>query len=199
MAALIALEVGSAAISVAGAIFGTRAKNKALQKRLQEETLASNMRSLQRGRSLERILSAQTARQGASGFSLQSPSFGAIQKDTFNQFAQDQDAANLNLLFQKSATEQQQHENDENAALGIGKGMFDMAAGFAKGHVFGMQHSVQSGLSGQMGESPLGGKALDQFRPPSVDDEISSRSGQFGLPNPFTDPFKVSFNKRTLL
>jgi len=79
----------------------TEAAEQANALRLREEQDAETNRSVQRTRQLNEVLAQQVAQEGASGFSLSSPSFAAIGEDSFNQYAADENADALNLDFDK--------------------------------------------------------------------------------------------------
>jgi len=187
------IAAGAGLLKDVGGILGARAKNKALDERLKQEKVASNLKEIQRTNSLERILSTQVARQGASGFSVNSASFGAIQKDTLQEFQQDVNADKLNDMFKRTAIESQKHENIENAALGVGNNFFNMMNSFAEGTAFGKQAPVQSGFSGNMGAAPIDAN-IDQFRlptfqTPTLEGMISRGRGRTGLDDPFSPDF----------
>lgn len=91
------------AVSLIGRQQESQARQRALDLQLQQTKAAATQRESQRSRQLSEVLSSQVARQGASGFSLSSPSFNAIQVDSLNQFAQDQNADALNFTFAKLA------------------------------------------------------------------------------------------------
>ena len=65
----------------------TESREQANALRLEQEQLATTDRSLKQTQQLNEVLAEQTAREGASGFALSSPSFAAISRDTFNKFA----------------------------------------------------------------------------------------------------------------
>lgn len=91
-----------------------QAQQQALDLRLQQQEAANVERSVKRGRRLNEVMAAQVAREGASGLSLSSPSFFAVGENSFNQFAEDENADALNLSFDKiSAMNQSQSIRDQ--------------------------------------------------------------------------------------
>lgn len=85
-----------------------QAQQQAIDLRLKQQESANVERSIKRGRRLNEVMAAQVAREGASGLSLSSPSFFAVGRNSFNQFAEDENADALNLSFDKMSAMNQE-------------------------------------------------------------------------------------------
>ena len=94
-----------AGIGLVTSLFGRQqqeqAQQQAIDLRLKQQEAANVERSVKRGRRLNEVMAAQVAREGASGLALSSPSFFAVGQNSFNQFAEDENADALNLSFDK--------------------------------------------------------------------------------------------------
>lgn len=91
-----------------------RLRQQAIDDRIREEKIAANNKALQRQDQLEKVVSAQEARIGASGLAPSSASFRAIETNTFDEFAKDQKADNLTLKFNELGLDEQREQfNDE--------------------------------------------------------------------------------------
>lgn len=112
-------------------------REQALNLRLQEEKVASNQRKIQTENQVNRVMASQVAGQAASGFTLSSPSFGAIQVDSLNKAADDINADNLNFQFKKTAIDEAKAASEANRNIGVGKSLFNagetIGASFAAG------------------------------------------------------------------
>jgi len=82
-----------------------QAREQAITLRMQQEQIAANQRTTNEMDQVNRLMARQDAVGAATG-AFGSPSFEAIQTDTLNEFAKDENANNLNLTFQKEAGEQ---------------------------------------------------------------------------------------------
>lgn len=127
-ALLIGLAVAGTGVEVYSQFETNEARQTALRQRMAQEKLAANNATLQRQRRLQEIISRQNAEVGARGFDPASASFKAIQSDTFDEFAQDQKAANLSLSFEEQAINNEMESSSEGAFLGavgdiLGTGM----------------------------------------------------------------------------
>ncbi len=116
-------------VETAGKIFSQnearKSRERALQSRLEQEKAATNERVIKTLKRSSDIFDAQQAGQSVSGFTLSSPSFGAIQKDSLNEASKDVNAENLNFLFKKTAIENKQKSINDKTNIGIGLSLFD--------------------------------------------------------------------------
>lgn len=142
------LETG---LIVGGALLGgveqeraAQAQRRALTLRQQQEEIAAKQREVQRIDKLEGVLSTQRAIQGARGGSLASPSFVAIQRSSINNFAQDQNADNLNVDFQREAEETQKQVVGEQATIGVASNLFETANLFRNDRLGTTARNVQT-------------------------------------------------------
>jgi len=105
--AALGISAGIAALSTGARIFeghqAEKARERALKLRLKEERAATQQRQLKRTKELNHVLAQQTADESSRGLSLASPSFGAITRDTLENFKEDEDADKLNFQFKKTA------------------------------------------------------------------------------------------------
>lgn len=133
---LAAVEVASLVVAAAGATAGIVAKQQAaaaqenqfrqqqVQLRLQQ-TDAESRRTDQ----LRRIFGEEAASEVARGISLASPSFKAIQQQSFNAFNDDNRAESLSLSFKENALNSQ----IDATRAGANIGSFAIAANAAAG------------------------------------------------------------------
>ena len=119
------LEVG---LSIAKSVLGF-AESDEQERMLNERELASevsaNNQTIERQQSLRRVLGAQVAGEAARGIVPSGGSFSAIQTDTFNEFAQDQEAANLNEDIRKESFEQAKRNAKNKAIFGAVGNIFE--------------------------------------------------------------------------
>jgi 5,10-methylene-tetrahydrofolate dehydrogenase/methenyl tetrahydrofolate cyclohydrolase len=118
---------GSLVMKTASQLTAASAQKRALDIRSQQEQIASDQRELQRAQQLQQVISTQNANQAASGVSMASPSFNAIQQDSFNQAAQDEQLEALNNQFQQTAIQVQKQNITDNEWLSVGSNLFDAA------------------------------------------------------------------------
>lgn len=123
------------------------AQETALNLRAQQEKIVSDQRELQRANQLRQVISTQNANEAASGLSLASPSFNAIQIDSFNQFAKDEQLDALNGQMQQTAIAQQKENVNANFWAGVGNNLFDAGAYYMNTRV------PNSGVGGTGGNS----------------------------------------------
>lgn len=105
-----AAVIASVAATMGEGIEGAQAaqaRQNALDIRLRQEQDAMRQQQINQTRKVNNVLATQNVMAATRGESLSSPSFSAVQMDTLNQFAQDQNADALNLNFQKEAIDQQ--------------------------------------------------------------------------------------------
>lgn len=122
--ATVGFEIGEAVVAIVGAGASIAAEQQAaaaqenqfrqqqLQLRLQQ-TDAQSRRTDQ----LRRIFGEQAASEVARGISLASPSFKAIQQQSFNAFNDDNRAASLSLSFKENALNSQIDATREGANI----------------------------------------------------------------------------------
>ena len=93
-----------------------KSRQDAIRTKMTEERAASYQRSINETNQVNRLMARQEA-VGAANGSIGSPSFGAIQEDTLNQYANVENANNLNLTFQQEADLQNiQNQKSVNSA-----------------------------------------------------------------------------------
>jgi hypothetical protein len=169
--------MAEAAIGVAAAgaigktIFGFEAadaQNAALDTQAQENILAAEDQTIQRQESLKKMLGAQVAQTAASGIEVSSASLQAIQVDTFNKFAEDQELANLELDITNENIAQQQRNNSEQAWISGFSNLFGAATSIFGGpsvtaptkgfSVFGESSSLSTAFRQKSTAQIAGGK-----------------------------------------
>jgi hypothetical protein len=113
------LELTTGAVTAGKTILGFKeaeAQKNLLRQQEVENRLAATEKENQRGNKLQKILGAQIAKVGASGVTLDSGSFKAVQTESINEAAQDQHLQQLQADI--TETNLKQKENDvENAAM----------------------------------------------------------------------------------
>lgn len=122
--------IGLIAGVIGKTIFGfdaASAQNAALDTRKKENILAAEDQTIQRQESLKKMLGAQVAQTAASGIEISSASLQAIQVDTFNTFAEDQELANLQLDITNENIDQQERNNSEQAWISGFSNLFGAA------------------------------------------------------------------------
>ncbi len=124
------LGIGEGLVSGGASLFEGSARANALEQRERQEEVATSSRKLLQGQQLNRILAQQNVAASASGTTLASPSFMALQRKSFNAFSQDANADNLNLSFQKDALEQQKRNALTEGFLQAGTSAFGIANDF---------------------------------------------------------------------
>lgn len=115
--AAILIGFGGAALKSLFGFNEAEARNRALRERELENKVAANDQEIQRQRSIKKVLSAQVAQSAASGIAPTSGSFKAIQIDTINKFAEDQEMTGLQLDVENENLEQQQRNNNNEALI----------------------------------------------------------------------------------
>jgi len=98
----------------------------ALRKQALQERLKADQDALQRTNRMKQLFGTTEAMAGARGFSVASPSFKAIEREDFNQYADEQHIADLNTQFQQDAIRQQRQNIDNQAFIGAGTNLFDL-------------------------------------------------------------------------
>lgn len=111
-------------LGVGTSLFGLEqereARERAASLRLQQEEAQNTMRETQNTRRLNEVLASQIAREGASGLSVDSPSFTSIQADDFNKWASDINADNLALNFDELSKAETDRSANISFAAGLG-------------------------------------------------------------------------------
>lgn len=140
MGAVSAAESAIAGIGLATSLFGrheqAQAQEEAIRLRLEQEEAANVERSTQRAHRLNEVMAAQVAREGASGLSVASPSFFAVGADSFNQFAEDENADAINLSFDKIQAANQENSIQNSNKYGIFGDIFHTGTALLNSHVF---------------------------------------------------------------
>ena len=93
----IGLMLGSMAVKEASEFEAMKEKKRALEDFRTQEELKATEEGLHRENKLEKVLGTQRAEGAARGVAPTSASLSAISKGTFDAFAEDETAANLNL------------------------------------------------------------------------------------------------------
>ena len=112
------------------------ARKRALDAREQQEETAANQRSIQRSEQLKKVIGAQEALAGERGYSPASPSFQAIQSNTFDEWAADERASKLSLAYGQEGLEAEksaQSAAQAGAIIGTGATLFSIGANYAGG------------------------------------------------------------------
>jgi len=99
----IGLMVGAMAAKEGGEFEAMKAKKRALEQLRTQEELQATEEGIHRENKLEKILGTQRAEGAARGVAPTSASLGAISRGTFDAFAEDETAANLNLTIKEDA------------------------------------------------------------------------------------------------
>lgn len=131
----IALFLGAA---VGKTIFGfqeAEATEAALEQKKQQEEFAADKEGIQRERALERLLATQRAEGAARGIAPSSASLSAISRDTFDQFAEDEEARNANLKMKEEAIDQAEENAHRKANWAVFGNLFDAANRYVNLHV----------------------------------------------------------------
>ena len=95
--AAIASEIGKGVAETSAA----RSEEQALKLRQEESTIQSQQKQLDNYDLMQKTLDAQTAKAAASGYALSSPSFNAMQRDTFNTGVKENKNLELEAAFEK--------------------------------------------------------------------------------------------------
>lgn len=137
----IPIMIGASVFEGVSGYEAAEARKQALKEREDQEQAAANEKAIQRTEQLRKIIGAQEAAAGARGYSVTSPSFQAIQANTFNEWAADEKATQLSLDYTKSSL---QAEESAAEAQGIGA-LFGSAANIFQ---IGMGQGWFDGTSG---------------------------------------------------
>lgn len=133
-----AIIIGSGITKEVGAVGQAQQEDLALQEQASEAKVQANQQALVANERLERLVSAQVAQGAASGFTINSGDFAAIQTDTFNKFEQDKKGRDLTLQLREDAIKQQRANVKSGLILDSFKNIFEAASSFATGP-FGTQ------------------------------------------------------------
>jgi len=132
---VIGASVVGQGVSLIGQQEAASEQEAAIRRQELANRVAANQQQLARNDKLRRIVSSQVARAGAMGITPDSGSFKAIQIDTFNQAAQDNEAANLNLEMKQDYLDQQEQNVENKAEFGMIGGLFNMGSFIASAYV----------------------------------------------------------------
>jgi len=114
-----------------GAQFGqSQAKKRALDNLKKQEEIKANQEAIQREKKVQQILSTQRAEGAARGVDTTSASLAAISEGTFNEFAQDEEAANLNLKIKEDDIDREKHNLDRSFMWQTAGNLFSAANRF---------------------------------------------------------------------
>lgn len=118
--ALVGLTALSSGLEVAGQVRSADAQRQALELRQKQEQLQANDQSIQELDKTRAVISQQRAQAAASGIDPSSASLFAIQRDTFNKFAQDQKIRDDNQMAINAQINQQRDQLNEQELFGVG-------------------------------------------------------------------------------
>ena len=112
-------------------------RQEELTNQLNEEKIAANNRALQRQDQLAKVISSQEARIGAGGVAASSPSYRAIEENTFDEFAKDQRADNLSLSFKELQIGEEREQAREEEHYKVSNSLFSGAASLFDQNIWG--------------------------------------------------------------
>ena len=125
MTAVAAIEIGSLIVSAIATGASVVSQQEAADAQEQQFRIRQNQLRLQhvdaarqRTEQIQRVFGRQAVNEVARGISLASPSFKAIQQQSFNAFNDDNRASALNLSFQDSALNSQIDATRNSAEVG---------------------------------------------------------------------------------
>jgi len=119
------LALGSFGIKTLAGIGSAAAEKRALKIEENEAELAATQKRIKQDDNIQRVLSSQLATESGSIFSASSASFGAISKESIDQFAEDREVTNLNLELQKANISQQKSNINMGVILGTASNLVD--------------------------------------------------------------------------
>jgi predicted 2-oxoglutarate/Fe(II)-dependent dioxygenase YbiX len=135
MGTLSILAAAAAGAGTVGSIFAstarTQAQNNEIKSEIVQQRLAEAQRSTVRTQQLSNTLSAAAVTEAARGISLASPTFQAIQQQSFSNFQQDQNADALNVMFRTDGLRQQISQNRLANDVDIGTSITNLGHFFA--------------------------------------------------------------------
>lgn len=120
--------------SLAGGLFGQKsdeAQKQQIKLQEKEQELTATDQTIQRQTQMQSILSAQQASFGSRGLQPSSASFQAITRQSFNDFAQDQQLANLETKLRIEDLKQQRKNINTAQNLGLLKTGLDVGTDLA--------------------------------------------------------------------
>lgn len=103
------------------------AEEEALERKKQQERLLAEQQGILREKQLQRVLSTQRAEGAARGIAPTSASLSAISRGTFDTFAEDEEARNMNLKIKEEAIDQKKENVRRAANWAIFGNLFDAA------------------------------------------------------------------------
>ena len=134
--AMVIGAIASTAVQGISSMEAADARAEALRKRQQQEEVAADQKSLERTSQLSKVIGSQEAAAGVRGIDVVSPSFKAIQADSFNEWAADERASQLSLGYSKEATDEAVTNEEWSGVagvLGAGANIFSLATGGSGG------------------------------------------------------------------
>jgi len=123
----VGLLIGSMAVKEGGEFEASRAKRKSLEEMRTQERLKATEEGLQREKKLESVLGTQRAEGAARGVSPTSASLSVISEGTFNEFADDETAANMNLKIKESEIDTEEENARRKFGWQTAGNLFDAA------------------------------------------------------------------------
>ncbi len=140
--------------SLAGGFFNEQAQEQEEQQlklEEKEQELAATNQTIQRQNQLQSIVSAQQASFGARGLQASSASFRAITTQSFNNFAQDQQLANLDTKLKVDDLKQQRENLKSQMELGLLKTGLKVGTDLALAHKSFVDNNDDEQGQGQFG------------------------------------------------
>lgn len=123
-----------------------RQREEALRQRMLQNQLAANQKTEQRQRQLERVLSTQQAEIGVRGIDPASASLKAIEMDSFNEYAKDEQAQSLDLGIQQQDARSLLEQTKEQTGLSDLGDLFGFATGLYQDHEYSKLYSFYRGM-----------------------------------------------------
>lgn len=173
--------VGGTGLSIFSRVESEKQREQALNLRLEQEKALTNQRMLTQEKQASNVFSQQVVHQAASGFTLSSPSFGAIQKDSFNELTKDLNADQLNFMFQKTSIDQAKDNLREETWVGAGESLFNAGTAAFSGSLFG-------GAAASKAAKATGQFALPSSSAPNTSLGVLSEAAS-KTPRLYQDPF----------
>lgn len=127
----VAMLLGSMAVKEGSEFEAMQEKKRALEQLRTQEELKGTQEGIQRENKLEKILGTQRAEGAARGVAPTSASMGAISRGTFDAFAEDETAANLNLRIKESEIDTEKENASRKFMFQSFGNLFDAANKFS--------------------------------------------------------------------
>lgn len=119
------LMVGGGLLKTISDQQGVDSKEQALRNEMAEERIAHSQQLIKEDEKAKSVLSAQNLMAGASGVT--AGSFSPTEESTFNNFAEDRNASNLQFDWKESSMQQQADNLDDSKGVLFASDLFDVA------------------------------------------------------------------------